>query len=86
MTTLHAPAPNRATDCNRLLTETEVSTLTGLSLSWIQKDRHRRRLLPYIRVGQGTRAPIRYHLGRVMDALGDLEEGGSTTRNARRTR
>lgn len=85
MNTLNTPAPNRAIDCNRLLTETEISNLTGLSLSWIQKDRHRHRLLPYIRVGQGTRAPIRYHLGRVLEALGTLEEGGGTTRKARCT-
>ena len=45
-----------------LLTEKRLSEITGLALQTLRNQRHQRRGIPYIRLGSGLRAAIRYDL------------------------
>ena len=57
------------------LNEQELASALGMSVSFLQKDRCTRRLIPYYRIGDS----IRYDVGRVREALNNLEEGGAQT-------
>ena len=48
-----------------LLTEKRLSEITGLALQTLRNQRHQRRGIPYIRLGSGQRAAIRYDLADV---------------------
>ena len=48
-----------------LLTEKRLSEITGLALQTLRNQRHQRRGIPYIRLGSGNRAAIRYDLADV---------------------
>lgn len=52
-------------DRMRLLTEQEVSHLTGIPVSTLQTDRFKRQNLPYIKIGRR----VRYRLGDVLDYI-----------------
>ena len=43
------------------LTEQELASAIGMSVSFLQKDRNTRRIIPYYRIG----GAIRYDIGRV---------------------
>jgi hypothetical protein len=58
------------------LNEQELASALGMSVSFLQKDRCTRRLIPYYRIGDS----IRYDVVRVREALIKLEEGGSQTK------
>lgn len=58
------------------LNEQELASALGMSVSFLQKDRCTRRLIPYYRIGDS----IRYDVGRVREALIKLEEGGIQTK------
>lgn len=58
------------------LNEQELASALGMSVSFLQKDRCTRRLIPYYRIGDS----IRYDVGRVREALMKLEEGGTQTK------
>jgi len=45
-----------------LITEQRLSEITGLALQTLRNQRHQRRGIPYIRLGSGQRAAIRYDL------------------------
>ena len=48
-----------------LITEQRRSEITGLALQTLRNQRHQRRGIPYIRLGSGQRAAIRYDLADV---------------------
>ena len=48
-----------------LITEQRLSEITGLALQTLRNQRHQRRGIPYIRLGSGQRAAIRYDLADV---------------------
>ena len=54
------------------LTEVELASALGMSVSFLRKDRITRRIIPFYRIGDS----IRYDIGRVREALIHLEEGG----------
>jgi len=64
------------------LTEQELASAIGMSVSFLQKDRNTRRIIPYYRIG----GAIRYDIGRVREALIKLEQGGSVTHGRTRSR
>ena len=64
------------------LTEQELASAIGMSVSFLQKDRNARRMIPYYRIGDS----IRYDIGRVREALIKLEEGGPSTHSRTRSR
>lgn len=49
-------------ESKRLLTEIQVSQLTGRSRSALQKDRFFRKGIPFVKLGRS----VRYHLGDVL--------------------
>lgn len=51
----------------------------GLSVSWLQKDRQKKKLIPFFRLG----GSVRYNLERVLEAMAALEEGGAHLRPRR---
>lgn len=55
------------------LTDHEIARAIGASVDWVRKDRITRRLLPFYRVG----GMVRYNPRRVLEALSNLEEGGT---------
>ena len=61
--------------------ERAVAAATGLSVSFLRKDRRTKRLVPFSRVGDRCL----YFLPRVRDALLALEEGGAPVK-ARKNR
>lgn len=50
----------------RFLTESEASTLLGISRKTAQGWRHRRVGPPYVRFGTGRKAAIRYEYGTLL--------------------
>jgi len=65
-----APAPQ----ADRFgLTDHEIARAIGASVDWVRKDRLTRRLLPFYKVG----SMVRYNPQRVLEALANLEEGGT---------
>jgi len=60
--------------------EIELARLIGMSVSFLQKDRGAKRLLPFYRIGDA----IRYDLARVRLALATMEEGGAHHKARRR--
>ncbi len=49
----------------KLIDEKGLSEITGLALQTLRNARHLRRGIPYIRLGSGRRAAIRYDLADV---------------------
>lgn len=52
-----------------LIDEKAVAKKTGLALQTLRNARHKRRLFPYIKLGEGKRAAIRYDMKDVEDYL-----------------
>lgn len=46
----------------KLIDEKQLAAITGLALQTLRNQRHQRRGIPYIRLGSGLRAAIRYDL------------------------
>jgi hypothetical protein len=55
------------------LNEQELAAALGISVSFLQHDRLKRRLIPYYRLA----GRVLYDRGRVMAALAMMEEGGA---------
>jgi hypothetical protein len=72
----HRPATPEALTPNSphpiAVDEQQCADAIGLSVHFLRKDRHGKRLIPYYRVGNR----ILYSLDRVQAALNQLEEGG----------
>jgi hypothetical protein len=52
-----------------LIDEKGLSEKTGLALQTLRNARHAGRLFPYIKLGEGKRAAIRYNLKDIEDYL-----------------
>jgi hypothetical protein len=52
--------------------EKTAAAALGISVSWLQKDRMGRRIVPFYKMG----ATVRYNLDRVREALSAVERGG----------
>lgn len=66
--------PQPATAMHPLaLTETQLSRLLSLSVSFLQHDRAAERRIPFYKIGKA----VRYSLPRVQEALATMEEGGT---------
>jgi len=75
---MQPPAP---TNHDRIAVDAaSIAKATGLSLSFINKDRLGKRLIPFYRVGDR----ILYNPDRVLEALNAMEEGGRHISVARR--
>lgn len=72
-------APESATPIIVAVDEHACATAIGMSVHWLRKDRRSKRLIPFSRLG----GAIRYDLGRVREALAELEEGGNRRPAAR---
>jgi len=48
-----------------LINEKKLSEITGLAVQTLRNARHLRRGIPYIRLGSGNRAAIRYDMADV---------------------
>jgi hypothetical protein len=59
-----------------LVDEKELAPLIGLSVSFLQKDRRGRRIVPFVQVA----GRARYNIENVKAALLALEQGGDATR------
>ena len=59
-----------------VLNEHEMAAAIGLTVHFLRRDRCKKRLIPFYKIG-GT---IRYNVDRVREALADLEEGGARRR------
>ena len=55
------------------LNEKDVAARLKVSLSWLQRDRRTKKVIPFYRIGGN----IRYSPERVAEALAKLEEGGT---------
>ena len=51
--------------CQQYLSERQVSEITGISMSTLQKDRHMRKGLPYIKIGK----TVRYAYTDIVEAM-----------------
>lgn len=56
--------------------ENAAAAALGLSVSWLQKDRCGRRIIPFYKIGGN----VRYNLDRVRIALKAVECGGAEKR------
>jgi hypothetical protein len=62
---------------NPFLTPEQAATILGLSTKWLAAAREGRKGLegpPYIKLGQGRTAPVRYKLGSLQQWLSQFEE------------
>lgn len=53
---------DREGQMEKLIDEKQLAAITGLALQTLRNQRHQRRGIPYIRLGSGQRAAIRYDL------------------------
>jgi hypothetical protein len=70
-------AANLPSEANPLLTPEQAATILGLSTKWLAAAREGRKGLegpPYIKLGQGRTAPVRYKLGSLQQWLSQFEE------------
>jgi prophage regulatory protein len=61
-----------------LVTERELATSLGISVSWLQKDRAKRQLIPFVKIGDR----VRYDLEEARQALKASSFGGKRTVDA----
>ena len=62
--------------------EHAAAAALDVSVSWLQKDRRMKKLIPFYRMGGLNK----YNLERARAALAALEEGGSSQRSRKRGR
>lgn len=68
---------NLPSEQNPFLTPEQAATILGLSTKWLAAAREGRKGLegpPYIKLGQGRTAPVRYKLGSLQQWLSRFEE------------
>jgi hypothetical protein len=48
----------------------------GVTTTWLARDRRGPKLIPFVRMGNGPKAPVRYDLARCAAVLQQRERGG----------